>query len=405
MRGIEQEVYDSLMTNKNYDVVVIGAGAAGLMAAAQAGKRGKKVLLIESTGKIGEKIRISGGGRCNFTNLHAGFKNYLSDNPHFAISALTRYTQHDFIDLIKSYKIAYHEKTLGQLFCDGSATQIIDMLLEECKQGAVKILLNCSVSNVSKGEEFCIETNIGNFLAKSLIVATGGLSIPKLGATDFGYRIAKQFGLKIVPTRPALVPLTVGAEDLPFFQSLSGVAVPAIAQYQKTSFKENILFTHRGLSGPAILQISSYLILNKQCVIINLLPDISLNEVLTQERNSKVSMVNFLKQYLPNRFVENWCLANIELKRVVDYKQKELEFIAKSMHEFVVDVAGTEGYAKAEVTAGGVDTKELSSKTMESLKVPDLYFIGEVVDVTGWLGGYNFQWAWSSGYAAGISVA
>ncbi len=393
------------MINKNYDVVVIGAGAAGLMAAAQAGKRGKKVLLIESTGKIGEKIRISGGGRCNFTNLHAGFKNYLSDNPHFAISALTRYTQHDFIDLIKSYNIAYHEKTLGQLFCDGSATQIIDMLLEECKQGAVKILLNCSVSNVSKGEEFYIETNIGNFLAKSLIVATGGLSIPKLGATDFGYIIAKQFGLKIVPTRPALVPLTVGVEDLPFFQSLSGVAVPAIAQYQKTSFKENILFTHRGLSGPAILQISSYLILNKQCIIINLLPNISLNEVLNQERNSKVSMVNFLKQYLPNRFVENWCLANIEPKRVVDYKQKELEFIAKSMHEFVVDVAGTEGYAKAEVTAGGVDTKELSSKTMESLKVPNLYFIGEVVDVTGWLGGYNFQWAWSSGYAAGISSA
>ncbi len=393
------------MINKNYDVVVIGAGAAGLMAAAQAGKRGKKVLLIESTGKIGEKIRISGGGRCNFTNLHAGFKNYLSDNPHFAISALTRYTQHDFIDLIKSYNIAYHEKTLGQLFCDGSATQIIDMLLEECKQGAVKILLNCSVSNVSKGEEFYIETNIGNFLAKSLIVATGGLSIPKLGATDFGYIIAKQFGLKIVPTRPALVPLTVGVEDLPFFQSLSGVAVPAIAQYQKTSFKENILFTHRGLSGPAILQISSYLILNKQCIIINLLPNMSLNEVLNQERNSKVSMVNFLKQYLPNRFVENWCLANIEPKRVVDYKQKELEFIAKSMHEFVVDVAGTEGYAKAEVTAGGVDTKELSSKTMESLKVPNLYFIGEVVDVTGWLGGYNFQWAWSSGYAAGISSA
>ena len=405
MRGIQQEVYDILMTNKNYDVVVIGAGAAGLMAAAQAGKHGKKVLLIESTGKIGEKIRISGGGRCNFTNLHASFKNYLSDNPHFAISALTRYTQHDFIDLIKSNNIAYHEKTLGQLFCDGSATQIIDMLLEECKQGDVEIMLNCLVSNVSKAEYFYIETNIGNFLAKSLIVATGGLSIPKLGATDFGYRIAKQFGLKIVPTRPALVPLMVEVEDLPFFQSLSGVAVPAIAQYQKTSFKENILFTHRGLSGPAILQTSSYLILNKQRIALNLLPNISLSEVLIQERNSKVSMVNFLKQYLPNRFVENWCLANIEPKRVVDYKQKELEFIAKSMHEFVVDVAGTEGYAKAEVTAGGVDTKELSSKTMESIKVPDLYFIGEVVDVTGWLGGYNFQWAWSSGYAAGVSSA
>ena len=268
-----------------------------------------------------------------------------------------------------------------------------------------EILLNCSVSNVSKSEEFSIETNLGNFQAKSLIIATGGLSIPKLGATDFGYRIARQFGLKIVPTRPALVPLTVGGEDLPFFQSLSGIAVPAIAQYQKIAFKENILFTHRGLSGPAILQISSYLILNKQQIIVNLLPNISLINIFAEERNSKTSMVNFLKQYLPNRFVENWCQANIEPKRIVDYKQKELEFIAKSMHEFTVDVAGTEGYAKAEVTAGGVDTKELSSKTMASLKVPNLYFIGEVVDVTGWLGGYNFQWAWSSGYTAGISAS
>ncbi len=393
------------MKNKSCDVVVVGAGAAGLMAAAQAGKRGKKVLLIEATDKIGEKIRISGGGRCNFTNLHASAKNYLSDNLHFAISSLARYTQHDFIDLVKKYKIAYHEKTLGQLFCDGSATQIINMLVEECKQGGVEILLNCAITSVSKNDEFSIETNFGNFQAKSLIIATGGLSIPKLGATDFGYRVAKQFGLKIIPTRPALVPLTVGGEDIPFFQSLSGIAVPAIAQYQKTAFKENILFTHRGLSGPVILQISSYLILDKQQIIINLLPNISLKDIFMEERNSKTSMVNFLKQYLPNRFAENWCLANIEPKRIVDYKQKELEFIAKAMHEFTVDIAGTEGYAKAEVTAGGVDTKELSSKTMAALKVPNLYFIGEVVDVTGWLGGYNFQWAWSSGYSAGTDAS
>ncbi len=395
----------NIAVNKNYDAIVVGAGAAGLMAAIQAGKHGKKILLIEATDKIGEKIRISGGGRCNFTNLYTSPKNYLSDNQYFAISALSRYTQHDFIDLVKSYKIAYHEKVLGQLFCDGSATQIINMLIEECKQGGVEILLNCSISAVSKSEEFYIETNLGNFHSKSLVIATGGLSIPKLGATDFGYKIATQFGLNIIPTRPALAPLTVENKDLAFFQGLSGIAIPAIVQYQKTAFKENILFTHRGLSGPAILQISSYLTLDKQQIKINLLPNTSLKEMLLEERNNKASMVNFLKQYLPNRFVENWCQANIELKRIVDYKLTELELIAQSIHEFTVNIAGTEGYAKAEVTAGGVDSKELSSKTMASLKVPNLYFIGEVVDVTGWLGGYNFQWAWSSGYAAGISVA
>lgn len=395
----------NIAVNKNYDAIVVGAGAAGLMAAIQAGKHGKKILLIEATDKIGEKIRISGGGRCNFTNLYTSPKNYLSDNQYFAISALSRYTQHDFIDLVKSYKIAYHEKVLGQLFCDGSATQIINMLIEECKQGGVEILLNCSISAVSKSEEFYIETNLGNFHSKSLVIATGGLSIPKLGATDFGYKIATQFELNIIPTRPALAPLTVENKDLAFFQGLSGIAIPAIVQYQKTAFKENILFTHRGLSGPAILQISSYLTLDKQQIKINLLPNTSLKEMLLEERNNKASMVNFLKQYLPNRFVENWCQANIELKRIVDYKLTELELIAQSIHEFTVNIAGTEGYAKAEVTAGGVDSKELSSKTMASLKVPNLYFIGEVVDVTGWLGGYNFQWAWSSGYAAGISVA
>ncbi|MEI6187945.1 MAG: NAD(P)/FAD-dependent oxidoreductase [Alphaproteobacteria bacterium] len=395
----------NIAVNKNYDAIVVGTGAAGLMAAIQAGKHGKKILLIEATDKIGEKIRISGGGRCNFTNLYTSPKNYLSDNQYFAISALSRYTQHDFIDLVKSYKIAYHEKVLGQLFCDGSATQIINMLIEECKQGGVEILLNCSISAVSKSEEFYIETNLGNFHSKSLVIATGGLSIPKLGATDFGYKIATQFGLNIIPTRPALAPLTVENKDLAFFQGLSGIAIPAIVQYQKTAFKENILFTHRGLSGPAILQISSYLTLDKQQIKINLLPNTSLKEMLLEERNNKASMVNFLKQYLPNRFVENWCQANIELKRIVDYKLTELELIAQSIHEFTVNISGTEGYAKAEVTAGGVDSKELSSKTMASLKVPNLYFIGEVVDVTGWLGGYNFQWAWSSGYAAGISVA
>jgi len=383
-----------------FDVIVIGAGAAGLMAAATSGSLGKRVLLLESTSKIGEKIRISGGGRCNFTNLYASPNNYISKNPHFVISALSRFTQHDFIKLVESYKIAYHEKTLGQLFCDGPSTQIIDMLVNECKKNNVTIELNCAVIKVSKNEAFQIETNLGAYHCNSLIIATGGLSIPKLGASDFGYNIAKQFDINIIPTKPALVPLTTIDDTLDFCKNLSGVSVPSIAYYKKTSFKENILFTHRGLSGPAILQISSYIEKPQgEKIQINLLPNIDLRELLLREKNSKALLSRFLKDYLPNRFVDN---LNLDAKRIVDYKPKELEEIANNLHNFMINIAGTEGYLKAEVTAGGIDTKELSSKTMESKKMPGLYFIGEVVDVTGWLGGYNFQWAWSSGYIAGL---
>ncbi|MFI4983765.1 MAG: NAD(P)/FAD-dependent oxidoreductase [Rickettsiales bacterium] len=391
-------IYDAaIILRMHYDVIIIGTGAAGLMAAIHAGKRGRKVLILGNTANLGEKIRISGGGRCNFTNLNASPKNYLSNNPHFAISALSRFTQHDFIKLVESHKINYHEKTLGQLFCDGSSKQIINLLHEECQKVGVTIKLNYHIKNVSKGINFAVDA----FTSDSLIIATGGLAIPKLGATDFGYRIAKQFGLNIITPSPALVPLTVGKEDLPFYESLSGVAVPSVVSYGKTTFRENILFTHRGLSGPAILQISSYLEKPIDNITINLLPDLNLNVLFAQEKNSKILASNFLKEYLPNRFIDNWGAHNLENKKLTDYKLKSLEQIAQHLHQFKVAVHGNEGYAKAEVTAGGVDTQELSSKTMEAKKVPGLYFIGEVVDVTGWLGGYNFQWAWSSGFVAG----
>ena len=391
------------MDTDKYDVIVVGAGAAGLMAASTAGKRGRKVLLIEHTNKIGEKIRISGGGRCNFTNLNASPKNYLSQNPYFMISALARYTQYDFIKLIESYNISYHEKTLGQLFCDSSAMQIINMLVTECKIHNVTLLLNTSISLVTKNDEFYIETSHGIFQAKSLIIASGGLSIPKLGASNFGYQLAKQFGLQIVTPRPALVPLTVAESDLGFFKDLSGVSIPCIVSNKKTLFRENILFTHRGLSGPAILQISSYLEQPKQAEItINLLPEVDIKELFITNKNSKSLLSSFLKEHLPKSFSDNLSLTYAFHKRLVDYKSVELEKIAFFLHNFIVKIDDTEGYMKAEVTAGGVDTNELSSKTMEASKVPGLFFIGEVVDVTGWLGGYNFQWAWSSGYVAGL---
>jgi len=388
-----------------YDAIVVGAGAAGLMAALTAGKRGRKVLLIEHTNKIGEKIRISGGGRCNFTNLHASPKNYISQNPHFMISALARYTQYNFIKLVESYNIFYHEKTLGQLFCDGSAMQIINMLVAECKMYNVTLLLDCSISLITKNDGFYLETSKGIFQAQSLIIASGGLSIPKLGSSDFGYQIAKQFGLQIVTPRPALVPLTVAEPDLGFFKDLSGISISSIVSNKKTQFRENILFTHRGLSGPAILQISSYLEQPKQAEIaINLLPEIDMKELFVTNKNSKSLLSSFLKEYLPKRFVDILSVTYALDKRIVDYKSVELEKIDCSLHNFVVKIGGTEGYMKAEVTSGGIDTNELSSKTMAANKVPGLFFIGEVVDVTGWLGGYNFQWAWSSGYVAGLNA-
>jgi predicted Rossmann fold flavoprotein len=384
-----------------YEVIVIGAGAAGLMAAATAGKRGRRVLLIEHTGKVGEKIRISGGGRSNFTNLFASPKNYICRNQHFAKSALASYTQHDFIKLIESHNIAYHEKTLGQLFCDGSSKQIVNMLLSECQKGQVEVRLNCTVTNIGKCEHFDVSTSDGTISAESVIIATGGLSIPLMGATDFGYKIARQFGLKVLATQPALVPLKVAPPTLAMFSSLSGVSVDAIVSYRDVQFRENILFTHRGLSGPAILQISSYMEkFAKEEISLNLLPDFDLKNEFKINRNSKQTVANFLKNYFPNRLIEAMATPDYG-GRITELKNSKLFEIAESFHQFKVIIDGSEGYQKAEVTVGGVDTDELSSKTLMSLKIPQLFFIGEVVDVTGWLGGYNFQWAWSSGYNAG----
>lgn len=383
---------------KYFDVIVIGAGAAGLIAAATAAKREKKVLLIESTNKIGEKIRISGGGRCNFTNLNAGPNNYISSNPHFVKSALARFTQHDFIKLVNEYKISYHEKTLGQLFCDTSSTQIIDMLVNECKKYNVDIILNTKITSLNKSDLFYLKSDNAEFQSESVIIASGGLSIPKIGASGFGYEIAKQFGLNIIPTYPALVPLIVSEKELEFYKQLSGISIDALVGYEKIRFRENILFTHKGMSGPAILQISSYVRYQESDTIdINLLPMLNIRDVITQNRHSKTLVTNFMKEFLPNRFVDSY----FEDIRLVDLSNKDIETLVRKIENFQVSISGTEGYLKAEVTKGGVDTKELSSKTMEVNKVPRLFFIGEVVDVTGWLGGYNFQWAWSSGFVAG----
>ena len=384
---------------KKFDVIIVGGGAAGLMAAAHAGKRGKKTLLLEASEKLGEKIRISGGGRCNFTNLNINANNYLSSNPHFIKSALAQYNQFDFIKLVEKYQIAYHEKTLGQLFCDDSSANIINMLKEECLKAEVEIRLGSRVRNISKGEDFLIYTENEDLLCDSLIIACGGLSIPKLGANDFGYKVAKQFGHNIIETHPALVPVTVSENEKAFYSSLSGIAINSIISTNKVSFRENILFTHRGLSGPAILQVSSYIDYPSE-IIINLLPDIDLESLLNEHRYEKILLSNFLKNFLPKRFVDALNLEN----RIVDYSLKMLLKIANDLQNYKVKIHSNEGYAKAEVTRGGVDTRELSSKTMESNKCKKLFFIGEVVDVTGWLGGYNFQWAWSSGYVAGNNV-
>ena len=388
-----------------YDVIIIGAGAAGLMAAIRSGQKGKRVLVVEHTSKIGEKIRISGGGRCNFTNLYTSNHNFISQNPHFVKSALSQYTQHDFISLVESYKIAYHEKTLGQLFCDGSSSQIINMFIDLCAKYQVDIKLSCNVKNVFKNDYFKIESDQGDFIGDTLVIATGGLSIPKIGASDFGYRVAKKFGLNIVLTKPALVPLIVPDEQKKLFNELRGISNHSIVTYKDTSFTENILFTHKGLSGPAILQISSYL--NKfddEKISINLLPNLNLENMFAADKNNKQTLANYLKIYLTNRLVDNFSLGNSDFNRTItDLTKEKLSYIAKFIHNFQVPISDSEGYLKAEVTSGGVDTRELSSKTMESIKVPGLFFVGEVVDVTGWLGGYNFQWAWSSGFVAANS--
>jgi predicted Rossmann fold flavoprotein len=387
-----------------WDVVVIGAGAAGMMCAAQAAQRGRKVLVLESSKAPGEKIRISGGGRCNFTNLQASPGQFLSANPHFCISALSRYSQQDFIALVRRHRIAFHEKTLGQLFCDGSAVQIVDMLLAEMKHAGAALRLNSHVQYVEKTPGgFTLQLAGGEVLAcAALVVATGGKSIPKMGATDFGYRLAQQFGVPVTETRPGLVPFTVDGELLEQVKALSGVAVPARVTCGTTSFDEALLFTHRGLSGPAILQISSYWREGAE-IAIDLLPGASVLEALraARQQNGKQSPHNFLATLLPRRLAKELADNSDYAGTLGDQRQEQLQKLAAQVNDWRIVPAGTEGYRTAEVTLGGVDTKALDSRTMQAKSVPGLYFIGEVVDVTGWLGGYNFQWAWSSGWCAG----
>jgi predicted Rossmann fold flavoprotein len=386
-----------LTDSMKFDVIIIGGGAAGLFCAIEAGKRGRKTLVIEHNSEVGRKILISGGGRCNFTNREVSAANFISKNPHFCKSALARYTPQDFIELVKSHKIQFYEKKLGQLFCKDSSRQIVSMLLSECEKAKAEIRVNTTVRTITKDELFMIETDHGLLTCESLVMATGGLSFPKIGATDFGYKIARQFGLKLVETRPSLVPLIFAGQN---FSSLAGVSIDSIVTSGKISFRENILFTHRGLSGPAILQISNYWHREKP-VSLDLLPEQDALEILEQSQSSKQNLDNFLGKYLPGRFAEKFISNHQPLNQI---SKKELEKIAESLNNWQVTFNETEGYHKAEVTLGGVSTDELSSTTMESKRVKGLFLIGEVVDVTGWLGGYNFQWAWSSGFAAGQSV-
>lgn len=388
---------------ERFDAIVVGAGAAGMFCAAQAGQAGRRVLLLDNGKKPGRKILMSGGGRCNFTNMYVEPAAYLSQNPHFCKSALARYTQWDFIDLVGKYGIAWHEKTLGQLFCDDSAEQIVAMLVSECEKGNVTTRLRTEILSVERDDEgFTLQLNGETVAATSLVIASGGLSMPGLGASPFGYKVAEQFGLKVLPTRAGLVPFTLHKPLLEQLQVLSGVSVPSVITAEDgTMFRENLLFTHRGLSGPAVLQISSYW-QSGEFVSINLLPECSLDEFLNEQRaaHPNQSLKNTLAMQLPKRLVE--CLQ--QLGQIPDVTLKQLNLrdqqqLVETLTAWRVQPNGTEGYRTAEVTLGGVDTHELSSRTMEAKKVPGLYFIGEVMDVTGWLGGYNFQWAWASAWA------
>lgn len=388
---------------EKYDVVIIGAGAAGMMSAIECGKRGRKTLLIDHSKKIGEKIRISGGGRCNFTNLNASPIKYISKNPSFIISALNQYNQEDFIDLVKKYKIKYHEKKLGQLFCDNSAQEIIDMLLNECKLANVVLKIDTKVIEVSyKDKIFITQDNSKTYLSSSLIVATGGLSVPKIGASKFGYDLAKQFNLNVIDTVPALVPLTFNEKILNKCKLLAGVSANAIISIKKTLFEEGMLFTHRGLSGPSILQISSYW-KEGESLNIDLCPEKNIFNFLLNKRNTspKQSISSIINSFLAKRLATIICEENEITGNIGELSNKNIKKLSDSINNWIVEPIGTEGYKTAEVTLGGVDTNELSSKTMMSKKNPGLFFIGEVVDITGHLGGYNFQWAWSSGFVAG----
>jgi len=386
-----------------YDVIIIGAGAAGMMCAIEAGKRGRKVLLIEHSKKIGEKIRISGGGRCNFTNLHTNASKFISKNPKFVKSALSQYTQNDFIDLIKKYEIKFHEKKLGQLFCDQSSQQIIDMLLLECEKANVTIKKEFTVDEVNKkNDQYTVLSEESNFSSQSLIIATGGLSVPKIGASAFGYDVAKKFNLDIVETLPALVPLTFNEKILEMCKELTGLSVEAIVSFNKVLFQEGMLFTHKGLSGPSILQISSYWKLGDN-IKINLSPKENVFKLLENKKNlnPKEEITNIIEDILPKRLAKIICNENKVSGNICEISNKILTQLSDSINAWVINPIGSEGYRTAEVTLGGVNTNELSSKTMMSNKHKGLFFIGEVVDVTGHLGGYNFQWAWSSGYVAG----
>lgn len=389
------------------DVIILGAGAAGLFCAAQAGKRGRSVEVLDHAKKVGRKILMSGGGRCNFTNMYASHENFLSNNPHFCKSALSRYTQWDFIGLVAEYGIAYHEKTLGQLFCDESARDIVNLLLSECEKAGASITTHCEVLKVEKVDDgYVLDTSKGQYSCQSLVVATGGLSMPKLGASPFGYQLAEQFGLSVRPTAAALVPFTLHDHDKEVLAELSGISVNASASCNHTAFNENILFTHRGLSGPAVLQISSYWQPGQE-VEFNLFPNGNLGEELNkaQQSNPDALLSTVLSNFYPKRFVQTALgYFKVDNKPIKQFQGKQLESVAEHFEKWMVKPNGTEGYRTAEVTLGGVDTDQLSSKTMEAKEVPGLYFIGEVVDVTGWLGGYNFQWAWSSAWVAGQYV-
>lgn len=395
------------MKPNHFDAIVVGAGAAGMMCAATAGKRGARVLLVDHYHKLGEKIRISGGGRCNFTNLHTTPANFLSQNPHYCRSALARYAPNDFIKLVESHQIKYHEKTLGQLFCDDSAVQIIQMLKTECDRAHVSWRMPVQVSSI-KAVSSGYEVRIGDewMSCTALVIATGGLAVPKIGATPFGYQVAEQFGLAIIPPKPALVPLAFEPESLATFGDLSGISLDATVSCGDGEFREAVLLTHRGLSGPAILQISSYWQAGsaKDPIHVNVLPGAQ-PAALKDKRQSKAQLHNLLAEVLPRRFADSWCLAHQLTKPANELSDSAFNTVLEQLRDWRIKPSGTLGYNKAEVTLGGVDTRTLSSKTMAVTNQPNLYFVGEVVDVTGHLGGFNFQWAWASGHAAGIAIA
>ena len=385
------------------DVIIIGAGAAGMMCALTAAQRGRSVSLLDHSAKLAEKIRISGGGRCNFTNLNTRPENFISQNPHFCRSALSRFTPQHFIAMLDKHGIGYHEKTLGQLFCDKESEAVISMLKAECDAADVHWCMPCNVEKIERDDVFNVTTSRGIYRAGSLVIATGGLSIPKIGATPFGYKVAEQFGIPMTKLKPGLVPLSFHPDEWAMYADLAGVSVDAVVSFGKQRFRENLLFTHRGLSGPSILQISSYWEPGK-ALGIDLIPDHDMQEIFMQQRGSKMLLSNFIAQYLPKRLADIVALHWTENKPLNQYPEKTLRALAEGLKNWQITPTGTLGYSKAEVTCGGVDTYAQSSRTMECNGVPGLYFIGEVQDVTGHLGGYNFQWAWASGYAAGCAV-